>query len=71
MLKKTVQKPLPTLLENHFEISSKVVIFRAAENSLLKFKHLVYSRKRGFKMNLLPVSDPLQNLCFIVSLDKK
>ena len=37
------QKPLRILLECSFKISSKIVIFRAGENTLLKYKHFVNS----------------------------
>ena len=71
MLKDTGQKPLWILLECSFEISSKIIIFRTGENTLLKYKHFVNSWERRFKMKLLRVCTPLQDLCFIVSICKK
>ena len=65
------QKPLRILLECSFKISSKIVIFRAGENTLLKYKHFVNSWERRFKMKLLWVCTPMQDLCFIVSICKK
>ena len=71
MLKNTGQKPLWILLERFFYISLKIIFFTAGENALLKCKHFVNSWERRFKMKLLRVCTPLQDLCFIVSICKK
>ena len=48
MLKNTGQKPLWILLECSFEIPSKIIIFRAGENTL-KYKLLQIHEKEGLK----------------------
>ena len=44
------------------EISSKIIIFKAGENKLLKYKHFVNNWDRRFKMKLLWVYTPIRSL---------